>query len=600
MRAFLLTLVLAAGLAVGLSAQESQLANQYYRDGEYEKAAVLYEKLYKQHNRNSFYFNRYVEAMLNLEAFDEVEKAIVKQLRRDPDNVNLYVSYGRLYERQYKDQKAQEQYQLAIERLPRDQYAITKLANTFTMLTKYDLAIATYERGIELLREPEAFAYNLAELYRRQGDTENMVTQYLNSLDYNPARINQLKTMFQRYFSEQDFEELQRQLYTRIQQNDKALHYPELLSWVFVQKKDYSSALRQVKALDRKLRENGGRVFQLAEIALNDEDYDAAIDGFDYIVERKGPASTYYLDAKRDALRARRYKLVRGYDYSREDLLTLEGQYEDFLDEFGRSRLTAGIVLEYAELEAFYLNDLDKAIALLDEMIRYPNVDKRIQAEGKLNLADFYLMKGEVWEATLLYAQVDKDFKESVLGHEARFRNARLSYFSGDFQWAQAQLEVLKASTSKLIANDALDLSVFIMDNLGLDTTEQALQWYADAELLVFQNRFEAAFAKMDSLLAAFPDHKLQDDVWYLKASIHKKKREWDQAAAMYQRILDEFPEEIRADNALFELGSLYENQLGDAEKAKALYERLFIEYSGSTFAVEARKRYRRLRGDDV
>jgi len=600
MRTWMLTILLVAGFSAALAAQEAQLANQYYRDGEYEKAAVLYEKLYKQNERNSFYFDRYVEAMLNLEAYEEVEKAIEKQLRRDPDNVNLYVSYGRLYERQYQDDKAQEQYRLAIERLPRDQYAITRLANTFTLLTKYDLAIATYERGIELLREPEAFAYNLAELYRRQGDAENMVNQYLNSLDYNPARINQLKTMFQRYFSEGDFEELQRQLYTRIQRNDKAMHYPELLSWVFVQKKDYTNALRQAKALDRKLRENGGRVFQLAQIALNDKDYDAAIDGFEYIVERKGKTSTYYLDAKRDALRARRYKLVGGYEYTRDDLLTLERQYEDFLDEFGRSRLTAGIVLEYAELEAFFLNDLDQAIALLDEMIQYPNVDKRIQAEGKLDLADFYLMKGEVWEATLLYSQVDKDFKESVLGHEARFRNARLSYFAGDFQWAQAQFEVLKASTSKLIANDALDLSVFIMDNLGLDTTEQALQWYADAELLVFQNRFGEAFAKMDTLLAAFPEHKLQDDVWYLKAAIYQKKREWDQAAAVLQRILEEYPDEIRADNALFELAELYENQLNDMEKAKALYERLFIEYSGSTFAVEARKRYRRLRGDDV
>ncbi len=257
-------------------------------------------------------------------------------------------------------------------------------------------------------------------------------------------------------------------------------------------------------------------------------------------------------------------------------------------------------MLEYAELEAFFLNDLDKAIALLDDMIQYPNVDKRIQAEGKLDLADFYLMKGEVWEATLLYSQVDKDFKESVLGHEARFRNARLSYFAGDFQWAQAQFEVLKASTSKLIANDALDLSVFIMDNLGLDTTEQAMQWYADAELLVFQNRFGEAFAKMDTLLAAFPEHKLQDDVWYLKAAVYQKKREWEQAAAMLQRILEEYPDDIRADNALYELAELYENQLSDIEKAKALYERLFIEYSGSTFAVEARKRYRRLRGDDV
>jgi TolA-binding protein len=209
-------------------------------------------------------------------------------------------------------------------------------------------------------------------------------------------------------------------------------------------------------------------------------------------------------------------------------------------------------------------------------------------------------MQGDVWESTLLYSQVDKAFKEDPLGHEARFRNARLSYFSGDFQWAQAQFEVLKASTSKLIANDALDLSVFIMDNLGLDTTAIALQLYADAELLVFQNRFQDAFGKMDSLLLAFPKHALEDDVLYLRGKIFTKQRQYEKAAAAFEEVVEKYPEDIRADNALFELAGLYEKPLNDVEKAKTLYEKLFVEFSGSTFAVEARKRYRILRGDKI
>jgi TolA-binding protein len=209
-------------------------------------------------------------------------------------------------------------------------------------------------------------------------------------------------------------------------------------------------------------------------------------------------------------------------------------------------------------------------------------------------------MQGEIWEATLLYSQVDKAFKEDLLGHEARFRNARLSYYAGDFQWAQAQFDILKSSTSKLIANDALDLSVFIMDNLGLDTTETAIKLYADADLLVFQNRFEAAFAKMDSLQAAFPGHSLGDDVLYLKAKIQKKQRNYEQAAALLQEIIDNHSDEIRADNAIYELAELYEQQLAQPSKAQALYETLFIDYSNSTLAVEARKRYRKLRGDDI
>ncbi|MCO6490216.1 MAG: tetratricopeptide repeat protein [Phaeodactylibacter sp.] len=596
------SLILIAAIFTALTAwgQEAQLAQQYFRDGEFEKAAVLYEKLYKQSNFNDFYFDRYVESLLAMEDFDECEQVIKKQLRRDPDNVQLYVTYGKLFERQVLDDKAEEQYRLAIEKLPRDQFAITRLANAFMVLTKYDLAIETYEKGSEILKDKEAFAYNLGELYRRKGDSDKMIESYLNSIEANPGRTNSVKSIFQRYLLPEDYQELQAQLYTRIQANPDAIFYPEMLSWVFIQQKDYSNAFRQVRAMDRRLRENGGRVFRLGEIAANDKAYDAAIMAYDYIVAEKGPSSSFYIDAKRESLRCKRRQLVEGYDYSPEELKQLEQEYESFLGEFGRSKLTANIILELAELEALYINDLDKSIRLLNEMIAYPNVNPAIQALGKINLADYYLMQGERWEATLLYSQVDKAFKEDQLGHEARFRNAKLSYYTGDFQWAQAQFDILKASTSKLIANDALDLSVFIMDNLGLDTTAEALQLYADAELLVFQNRFDDAFSKLDTLQQRFPDHSLKDDLCYLEAQIYRKKREYEKAAELLQKIIDNHKEEIRADNALFELAELYEKQLGDTEKAKALYETLFIDYSGSTFAVEARKRYRILRGDNV
>lgn len=596
----LLPLFLFSFLTISVFAQEAQLAQQYFRDGEYEKAAVLYEKLYNKNTRNDFFFDRYVECLLAMEDFKRGETVIKQQLRKTPEKVNLYVTYGKLLERQFKDEEAKKMYAAAIENLPKEQYRITRLANSFLSLTKYEEAIATYEKGAQLLRDKRIFSYNLGDLYRRKGDVPKMITNYLNSLEDRPERLNNMKTIFQRYLLEEDYKELQRQLYERLQKSENAIHLSEMLTWVFIQRKDYKNAFRQVKALDRRFGENGGRIYRLARIASNDKDYDAAIAAYDYIVESKGLASTFYIDAKREALRCRRSKLVEGYSYTEEDLRVLETQYESFLNEFGRSRATAGIVLELAELQAFYLNDLDKAIQILNELINFPGIDRIVQANGKLSLADFYLMKGEVWESTLLYSQVDKAFKEDLLGHEARFRNAKLSYFNGDFQWAQTQFDILKASTSRLIANDALDLSVFIMDNLGLDTSATALITYSQAELLVFQNRFQEAFDKMDSLLVAFPDHSLQDDVLYLKANVYKKKRNFEKAAELYATIVEKYKEEIRADNSLFALAELYETQLNDIEKAKTLYETLFIDFSGSTFAVEARKRFRRLRGDNI
>ncbi len=580
--------------------QDARLAQSYYQDGEFEKAATLYQQLFEQNEDNDYYLDRFIESLLNLERYSEAEEVLKKQIRQQPDNVKLYVTYGKLYEYQFEDEKAQKLYQRAIEALPRDQYMITKLANAFTVENKYELAIQTFERGIELLRDEQVFAYNLGDLYRRKGEAEPMINYYLNSLDANPERMRNLRTIFQRYLLEEDFAELKKQLYTRIQEKPEAAYYPELLTWVFLQEKDYRGALRQVRALDRRYQENGGRIFQLGQIASGDGDFETAIQAYDYIVEEKGRSSSFYLDAKREALRNRRLKLVEGFDYTETELRELEQQYNEFLDEFGRNKASASIILELAELEAYYLNDLDAAVALLQKLIQYPNINPRLLAEGKINLGDFFLMKGNRWESTLLYSQVDKEFKEDQLGHEARFRNARLSYYTGDFQWAQAQFDVLKASTSKLIANDALDLSVFIMDNLGLDSTATALEMYATADLLVFQNRFEEAFARMDSLLVLFPQHSLQDDVLYLKARVYEKRREFDQAAQAYLQIVEKFPDDIRADNSLYRLAELYETQLSDTEKAQELYERVFLDYSSSTLAVEARKKYRLLRGDEI
>lgn len=581
-------------------AQPAKLAQQYYQNGEYEKAASLYEQLYQTNARNPYYFDRYVDCLIYMEQYDDADKIIKKQLKKTPENVNLYVTAGKLYERQFKEPEAQKQYEAAINNLPANQYTITRLANAFLSQTKYDLAIKTYERGTTLLKDEQVFAYNLGDLYRRKGDVPKMIENYLNSLAANPDRVNNLKVIFQRYLAPDDYRELQTQLYGRIQDSDRHLYNNELLTWVFIQRKDYRNALRQVKALDRRLKENGGRIFRLAKIAADDKDYDVAIEAFDYIVEDKS-TSTFYIDAKREGLRNRRNRLVEGFNYTEADLRELEDQYASFLQEFGKSRATASIILEMAELEALYINDLDKAIVLLKEMTELPGVDPITLAQGKISLADYYLMQGEIWESTLLYSQVDKEFKEDLLGHEARFRNAKLSYYNGDFQWAQAQFDVLKASTSKLIANDALDLSVFVMDNIGLDTTTVAMGMYAQSELLVFQNRFDEAFQKLDSLLMLFPEHSLDDDVLYLKSKVYYKQRNFEKTAELLQQIIDGHEEgSIRTDNALFELAKLYEHQFDDKEKAKTLYETLFIDFSGSTFAVEARKQYRILRGDKM
>jgi tetratricopeptide (TPR) repeat protein len=493
---------------------------------------------------------------------------------------------------------AQASYRMAIEKLPARIDAITRLGNAFLSQAKYDEAIVTYEKGEKLLDKPGIFSYQLADLYKRNGDISKMIEQYLYSLQSSPDRLENIQNMLQRSLKAEDYDELLSQLYVFIQDYPETDYFPEMLAWTFMQQKDYSKAMRQAKALDKRMGENGLRVYRLATIAANDKDYTTAIDGFEYILTSQSPGSPYYLEAKRASLATKRRQITDNYSYTIEQLRTLEAEYIATLDANGIHAGTALITSELAMLEGLYINDLAKAIYYLEQVVNLPGINSTVQAYAKLDLGDYYLMSGEVWEATLLYSQVDKAFPEELIGQDARFRNAKLSYYNGDFEWAQSQFDILKTSTSKLISNDALDLSIFIMDNLGLDSNTHAMSEYAQAELLIFQNKLDESIEKLNILGNIYSEHGLKDDILYLEAKLYEKKRDYLKAESLYQEIITTFPEEIRADNALYNQAQLYEHQLNDPEKAKACYEKLFMEYTDSTFAIEARKRFRELRGD--
>jgi len=581
--------------------QDSRLANEYYRSGEYEKAAKIYKQLYDNQPHSYFYFGRYIEALMALEDYKLAEEEVQKQIEAQPTDMQLYVTLGNLKERQFLPDEAEKAYRQAIENIPPDISVISKLGNAFTRLAKYDMAIEAFQKGSQLVGDDHIFAYALADLYKRKGDTANMIKYYIISSEKNPDQLERYKTYFQRNLStKEDLEEMRRQLYIRIQEEPENEIFPELLEWVFIEKGDYYGAFRQARSLDRKYDEGGYRVKNIGDIAYQAGDYDTAIQAFEYVIQGNSINSSLYIQSKRSLLKAKRNKITRNYQHTESDLDTLQMEYEKFIGEFGMNSLTQNLVKEYADFLALYKNELDGAISVLDSLIALESINPYVIADSKLSLADYYLMQGEIWEATLLYSQVEKKYKEEYLGEIARFKNAKLFYYAGNFPWAQEQFDILKSATSRLIANDAIDLSVFIMDNMGLDTTDIPLKLSAESELLTVQNRYDEAFAKLDSIHILYPEHALEDDILYQKAQLYLDLKQYDKAKELLERVYTEFPEEIRADNALYLLAQLYEYQLQDTEEAKRLYEKLFVDFSSSTFAVDARKRFRILRGDEI
>lgn len=580
--------------------QDMKLAQEYFRKGEYEKASPLFKKLYEENVGNSYYYKNYMKCLVALKEYEQAKDLVKKYGKKRKGDPSIAVDYGYIYKQMDDPEAAEKEFDKAISQLSKESNMIRRVANSFSSLEEYDYSIKVYERGRELLKEKTGFAQEMALAYKRIGNYDKMIGAYLDYLIVQPTKVQTVKNEFQKIIPIEKYKDaVESQLYQRIQSNPGELAFPQMLVWLFIQQKDYESAFVQVKALDKRLNENGTRVFELAQTASLENQFDAAISAYDYVIE-KGPISGLYEPAKMALVGVKMKRLQYDKDYTEADLQSLETNYLSILQEFGRNPNSVKTMRSLGHLYAFYLHDIDKAIETMEEIVAMPAADRHLKAKSKLDLGDFYIINDNIWESTLYYSQVDKEYKEDILGEEARFRNAKLSYYTGDFEWAQSQLSILKASTSELISNDALDLSVFILDNMGLDTSAAAMDMFAKADLLIFQNRTEEAKAMMGQLEQTFPGHALADDILFRRGTIAYKQREYEKAAQYWEQVLADFSTDILADNALFNLADLYETYLNEPSKAQQYYQTIMVDFPGSLFTVEARKRFRKLRGDSI
>ncbi len=603
----LLTLILFIGLSIGFAraqVRDELLASQYMQQGDFEKALVLFDKLFDRNPTNFSYYSSKVNCQIQLKQYVDAEKDIKKLIRKNPDNPLFPADLGYIYALQNQNDKAKEQYDQAIKVFNPDPDMTNRLVNSFRQKRELEYTIQVYLKARKTIRNhPGNYGYEMAELYAATGNFDLMLEEYLDLVSVNPAYLQAVQVAIQTKLpidpDGKNKELLRISLLRRIQKYPEVSMYSELLIWYMLQQKDFEIALVQAKALDKRNNEDGSRIMSLATMAAANEDYSTASSAFEYLLS-KGRSNPYYTVARMELLEAMNKKINKNGYASPAELQKLKSEYYTTLDELGRNTITAPLLKSLAEFEAFHLKNTEQGIKLLQEVIEMPGVRPQLQAEAKLDLGDMLVLQGDVWESALLYGQVDKAYRTDALGQEAKLRNARLSYFRGEFDWARAQLDVLKSATSQLIANDALALSLLISDNTALDTSTLAMEFYSRADLYAFQNRETQSLATLDSILTLFPGHSLEDEVLFKKAQLLKKMGRFEESASLYQKVFEQHGKDILADDALFSLAELQEFQLKNKAEAMRLYGLMLEKYPGSLFVIEARKRFRVMRGDIV
>ncbi len=581
---------------------EPQLAIQFFQARDYEKAVGLFEKLY-QEQPSSFYYMYYLQCLVELKDYKRAEKLIKGQRKSDPRSTKYLVDLGYLYYREGEGEKARKLYEDAMKELGPDQQQVFDLANAFILKGETAYAIEVYLKGRELLKGAYPFSFELANVYQRTGNFAGMFEEYLNLLEVNESYLNTVQDRLQNILIDDPEnaknEQFRLALLTRVQRNPDHPAYADLLWWYAIQQKDFELALIQSKALDRRRQEQGGRILQLAQLAVANDQYPIALDAYAYLTG-KGEAYPYYDISRVEWVNTKFLQVTSRGIPSAKELGELEKAFLQVLAWVGENHTSVTLMQNLAHLEAFYMARPEEAQEILYRAIDMKDIGPKEKAFCKLELGDILLLFGDVWEATLLYQQVYQDFKYDVLGQTAKFKNTKLSFYIGEFGWAKAQADILKAATDKLIANDALALSILIAENYDPDSTTIGLFMYARADLLSYKNQDRRALQLLDSIPLLFGYHPLLDDVLLKKAGIYMKLGEYTIADSLLHKVTTDYPDDVTADRALFLQAGLREKEMNDTTAAMGLYARLLERYPSSIYLIDARKRYRILRGDKV
>jgi len=580
-------------ISTSVFAQEDIFANDYFENGEYEKALFEYKKLYAQSPSNINYINKIIGSYQQLEQYHNAEVFLVELIER----INFpafYVELGYNYQLKKDMTNANDYYSKALSSLDLNPNNVFSVSRSFQNHSLLNEALAAYKKAM-VLKPDFNFKLQMAQIYGEQGDVEKMFISYIDFAEQNEVALSNIKRAISDFISEDETNQnniIFKKILLRKMQQEPKIIWNNMLSWLFIQQKDFDKAFIQEKAIFNRNPETLERIVELSNIVIDENENELAKEILTYLINTAQDIDTL-LNSHYSLLQIdTKESLSKDYNKINETYLALFNTYGTFSQ-------TLDLQIAYAHFLAFYYNQTKQATDFLEKALKLPLNDLQ-KALVKMELGDIYVLREEFNTALIYYTQIQRSLKNSTISQEARFKVAKTSYYKGDFTWAESQLKILKASTSQLIANDALDLKLLISDNKYEDSLHLALKLYAKADLMAFQNKNKEAISVLDSIITIHKTESIVPQALLQQAKLFEKRQEFEKAEINYSNILINYKDGILVDDATYYLANLYLNHLAQPDKAKALYETMVLNYADSIYFVEARKRYRRLRGDAI
>ncbi len=576
---------------IGFS-QNDQLAQNYFDKGEFEKALVSYQELFNTQPGNGFYFQQTIECYQQLKQYEVAEKAIFERYNKYKQS-SLLVELGANYQLQKEDSKAKKYFEQALDKIKKNPSEVYGIAAVFERKVLIEYALQAYQIALEI--DPNMnFNFQMALLYGQNGQTDKMIEKFLEESYKNPQNLILIQNQFTRFMNENADvafnEALRKALLIRIQKNQDVF-WNQYLSWYYVQQREFGKAFIQEKAIYKRNPESLSNIVNLAQISIEEDEKETAKEILAFILENTKDndlqmQAHYFLTEMKI-----NDPLIKDYSEIEKDLVSL-------LNQYGITPYSIKLQILKAHFDTFQMKNPNQGKVILKTALELP-INEYQKADVKMELADIFLFEEKFNQASLYYSQIEEDLKNDVIGHEATLKSAKTSYFKGDFVWALKQFKELKSVSSQLIANDALEYFLLINDNTVADSTQTALKQFARGDYLIYQNKPQEALLQFQDILKNFKGQEIESVTLYRLGKIYEKLGDYQSALSQYQQVIDHYSDGIYIDEALFFTAEIYSKKLIDQEKAKSFYEKLVFHHQDSIYFVEARKKYRELRGDN-
>jgi tetratricopeptide (TPR) repeat protein len=572
--------------------QNEQLALDYFEKGEFEKAVSLLEEISNKQPSNYYYFERTIDCYQQLQKFDKAENLIESRKIKFNQPV-LFVELGYNFQLQKNTTKATKQFELALKEIEKQPNNAYQIGSAFEKKVLLEWALRAYELA-QKENKSLNFDYQIALIHGQLGNIEIMADKLLQFSFEKQDNTSLVQNYLSRFIIEDlngNFTAyLKKALLTKTQKESND-YWNQFLSWLYVQQKEYGKAFIQEKAIYKRNPENFYNIVTLARLAINNKQNDDATTILQFVIENTQDIGLQ--------MQAHHFLLQMKIDNTNEsDYDAISSQLQILLKQYGISPYSLDLQILSAHFNTFYKKQTKESVQLLTNALTLP-LNTREEANVKMELANIMVYDEKFNQAILYYAQIEDNLKNDELAHEASMKMAKANYFKNDFDWTLQQVKILKQSSSLLIANDAVALFLLITDNSVEDSTRIALKAFAKADLLLYQKKKDLALQEFRSILIKHKGESIEDGTLLKIGQILEEKKEFQKALSNYQILLDNHKESVYTDEALYFSAEIYNNELSDIAKAKALYEKIIFEHPDSIFYTEAQKKYRLLRGDN-